>query len=327
MSGKHGAKQKTVLTEEQKSELRHVLGDNRTVLSLDETSGIIKRWGLSWSAIRRRSVASGISIRTGYSWSEFVSETNPKTKRFIFFECCVCGSLVEMLVCKFTMRKKLEPVCKEHYFQLFVYDDEWRHKNSAAQLIAQNKAYVREQHRYNTTQMWIQDRERLVQINRRGIEKRFSDSKYRRNWSESIKARWQDPTYRAKINGKGKWKHVGAYSGIQYDSLTELAFILWQLEIGSGVRRYDGIGIQYVYDGKVHGYYPDFFVDPNVIVEVKSQYWYLKHREIVEEKSSACVEYCKLNGLSFRLVFCRDIPYLYRKKAKQIHEASRQEKP
>lgn len=66
--------------------------------------------------------------------------------------------------------------------------------------------------------------------------------------------------------------------GIQSDILIE------DIDIKNGI----GI-INYVYEGKVHRYFPDFYIiSQNKIVEVKSKWTYSQHKQLTDVKLMAC---------------------------------------
>jgi hypothetical protein len=317
MAGKIGVKQTLCLSNEQLEDLRLMLGD-RFVMSQLEAASFQKRHDLSLSAVIRRANVSNRKLSAGYSWDEFKNEKNPVGKRYLTFKCVVCNRRVEMLVVKFVSRKQQEPVCKEHYFDSFVFTPEWRKRNSQAQSIAQNKTETIEKHRKNSTQMWIDGGENLRASVAQKTRERFANEAYRDAWSESAKQKWQDISYREKVIGKGKWSKTGISDGVTYASLAELAFVLWQRSIRHNVKRYDGVGISYLFMNKQHRYYPDYIVDGNII-EVKGEYWFRKNKELVETKSEACKKYCGIIGIGYRLVFSRDIPREFYKKAKEEH--------
>lgn len=80
-----------------------------------------------------------------------------------------------------------------------------------------------------------------------------------------------------KGSGVGK---SGWYKGFHCDSTWELAFLMYHIDNGLNIRRCTEART-YIYNGKLHRYYPDFVTDDG-IVEIKgyiSEQWEAKHRQ------------------------------------------------
>lgn len=300
-------KQKICLTEEQLLFLEEFLGKRKTVCS-DEAKILQAKFNLSWNALARRANVSKRKLIAGYSWAEFIKSTCAGLikKRYIWFNCKSCSILVEMQLAKFLARRVQCQLCKHHYFETCVFTEEWKQKNSKSQIISQNKPETIEKHRTNSRKMWTDENRRL-------------------SMTENIKKRWEDVNFREKVIGKGKFSKHGIYKDITYASLAELSFILWMNDNGRKIKRYSGTGISYfLHENESHKYYPDYVLDDVSLVEVKSKYWFEKHRELVEIKSEACRQFCHLNGKEFKFVLMSDIPVEFYKKAKIIHETQKQ---
>ena len=51
-----------------------------------------------------------------------------------------------------------------------------------------------------------------------------------------------------------------------------------------------GTGIKYIFENNEHMYFPDFFIPSlNLIIEIKSSYWYNKHFDLNKAKKDACL--------------------------------------
>ena len=322
MAGKIGAKQQKRLSNNEIIFLKKILGE-RFVISYKEIKIVEKYFGIFWRAIKRRAKVSNFKIESGYSWNELQELESFKTKRYLWFNCINCGCLVQTVLGKFLFRKKHIQVCKKHYFEKYVFTKEWRDANSKAQLISQNKPEVIEKHRNNSRQMWINGGDTLRLLVATKVKARFLDPAYREMWSKKSSEKWQNPLYREKQLKATQAKNGITDDGLKYASLAEFAFVLWQKSLNRVIKRYDGSGIEYkLDDGSQHRYYPDFIIE-NCIIEVKGEYWYGLHKDVVDKKSEACKEYCKSAGLYYRLVFQRDIPNKFRIAAKALHEVKK----
>lgn len=90
----------------------------------------------------------------------------------------------------------------------------------------------------------------------------------------------------------GRKTQVQGYEHIALDSLIE---IYDENDIQTSFENH--LKIDYYIDGKKHSYYPDIFIaSENLIVEVKSDYTYSKHKDINELKARACID----NGYKFQ---------------------------
>lgn len=67
------------------------------------------------------------------------------------------------------------------------------------------------------------------------------------------------------------------------------------------------INIQYKLEGENHSYFPDILYNGKVLVEVKSKYFWYKHREMCEAKAQAAREYCAKIGWEYKIVYEDDL--------------------
>ena len=97
-----------------------------------------------------------------------------------------------------------------------------------------------------------------------------------------------------KIN---KVKRKLHYSGLYYESSYELNFIDFCIENNIKIKR--GPSIKYYFDNKNRTYHSDFLIeDYNLIIEIKSKYFYNKFLE----KNIAKMEICKNIGYNFKFL-------------------------
>lgn len=282
----------------------------------------VHKFQLTKRAYSRRSVASGVNIKVGYAWEEYHWGKHPK-RALVQLRCIHCGVRQVMIARKLFLRKHNVQACSKCYSRHHLYDDDWRKNNSKTQLIAQNRPEVLEKHRENTRKMWKGD----MGVRMRAAHKRVVTSEsYKENMARVMRKKWEDPNYRAKINGKGIYKHVGKFHNIiRYDSKLELTFLLWCEANNKNVRRCD-IGIDYhdPEENKRRKYYPDFIVDEKTIVEVKGQRWIDISPHTWNAKYEALQLYCNEHAYSYRLMLDADFSREYRKKADVYHETQKQ---
>ena len=87
---------------------------------------------------------------------------------------------------------------------------------------------------------------------------------------------------------------------IYYQSTYENDFLEKYYDIINVVR---GEAIKYNFNESVHVYYPDFFISElNLIVEIKSSYWYEKQKDKNDTKRQSCID----NGFDFMFIINKD---------------------
>jgi hypothetical protein len=319
-----GKKPKVILlTREQMDAVSEVLMSNDSLLITQaQWERLQPVLGINKVTYVRRATLTGFDAKVGYAWKEYEPGVH-STKALVQLKCVHCGAIHVMLAVKLLARRHYVQACPKCYSERYLYDNEWRVKNSTSQIIAQNRPETLEKHRENSRAMWVGDQ---------GIKMReaqrltVSNPAYRDNMARIMRDKWaSDPDYRDRVNGRGIYKHVGTYEGsIIYHSKLELAFLLWCADNGKHVVRCD-FSVPYVdpADGKEHDYYPDFVVD-GAIVEVKGQRWIDASPETWRAKLNALREHCVANGRSYRVVLDVDLR-TYAKKATAYHEAQKQD--
>lgn len=259
---------------------------------------------MSWHSFKRRLRRSGLSQTFAYSWNEF--QTNPKlhskyNKNNLYIRC-PCGKDYVCIVFGFVNRKYQVPVCDECYKTQYSYDEEWRQNNSKAQLIAQNNP-------------------KTIAKQRASQKKRHAQPGMKEKYRKIGLKLWEDKNYRKKVIKNSSITMSGIYKKIEYQSSYELAFIMWNLEQGNDIKRFDLEGIPYLWEGKEHRYYSDFIVNENKIVEDKGKgSIYNKHKELCATKNKALKVWCRSNSFYDRLVFDTDLSKDLIKKARKWHK-------
>jgi hypothetical protein len=277
--------------------------------------------GINRMTYARRSTLTGFEPKIGFGWDEYEWGTH-STKALVQIRCIHCSMVYVGQAFKLFARRHKIQACSKCYVERYMYDEEWRARNSASQSIAQNRPQTLEKHRENSRAMWVGDHGEVM---RTAQKKAVSNPAYKENMARIIRNKWaSDPDYRDRVSGKGVYKHVGFYAGeIVYHSKLELAFLLWCADNGKHVIRCD-FSVPYVdpVDGREHDYYPDFIVD-GVIVEVKGQRWIDVSPLTYRAKIDALASHCNVNGTSYRVILDRDLK-VYGKKANAYHEAQKQ---
>lgn len=281
MSGIKGAKQKTILTDEECCRVYAMLKrDNTTVL----THSQLKELGMSSLTYCRRASLKKFNVRLGYEYSSFDSKIAGKA--WIGFYCEICKKAAVMKAISLRARTYKEyatrAICGVCYIPLVTKTQEWQKKNSVSQKIAQNRPDVKERHRKNTIAMW------------------------------------NDPL--SKIRCANSQPNSGSYNGLKFDSLNELAYIL-SIESRCGkIERFNKSGIQYFdSNGKKRIYIPDFIVDDQFIVEVKGRHRNFNVAD-VELKCQALEAYAKTIGLNSLFIWDSMIDASFHKEARKIYE-------
>lgn len=310
-------KSELTLTQSQINAVNDALNNNNSLLITQKIWSDLN-FNFSKLAFSRRAKVSNLNVKIGYDWSEYVPGIH-STKAWVQLKCN-CSKIYLALAIKLMGRQHRVEVCPECY-KLYLYDEEWRAKNSKSQLIAQNRPEVLERHRKNSRRMWKGEHGKLM---RAAQLKCVNRSEYKENMARIMREKWaSDVDYRDRVSGKGVYKHTGNYNEITYHSKLELAFLMWCTDNAKNVQRCK-FGIPYIdpVDNKEHDYYPDFIVD-EAIVEVKGQRWIDASPDTYRAKINALAHYCELNKCTFRVVLDKDLKS-YARKATTYHEAQKQ---
>jgi|GEM_PF-5696406 len=303
LSIKHGSKTKFCLLKNNLHEILCVLNISKEALQ--------RRWNVSKHSLKE--------IIFCYGWEDRLSD-GLGTKCYLFYICEFCGKECILLRKKFLNRKiKSFRSCGDCHAKNVSKLPEQKLINSEAQKISQNRPETLKKMSDSITRVWQRDyADRCNSIK----ESYNNNPSHRENLRIASLKNWNNEEYRKKVE-KSNAYCWGYYSGIFYQSLCELAFILWCEDKALEVRRYDKDPISYVDEaGVTRNYVPDFIMDSKVIVEVKSSLEREKdigRLECVLRKSAAASELCKLNGFKYRMVEIKDLPSSYYRKAGKIH--------
>jgi len=110
--------------------------------------------------------------------------------------------------------------------------------------------------------------------------------------------------YRKKSSGgyrKGSGRCIGGYyKNIYCHSTYELIFLIWNLDHNKNIKRCDKI-FEYIYDNKIHKYFPDFEID-NVIYEIKGYEF---------KNTKYKIDAVKLKGFEIKILYEKDLKYIF----------------
>lgn len=333
--GIKGAKQKRRLDEnelkliqEKSVEVKHG-NQPKICLLTNDLEEIIATLKISKESLQRRwRVSQNFSkqIIFCYEWKDRFDDSLPN-KCYLFYVCDFCNKETILLRRKFLYRKiKTLKSCGGCHAKHVSSLPEQISINREAQKIAQNKPETLKKMSNSIKKAWERDyKERC-----KSIKKSYENNpSHRENIKLASLRNWSSEEYRKKVE-KSNAYCWGYYSDIFYQSLCELAFILWCEDRNIEIKRYDGNSIKYVDEKDVsRNYIPDFVIDSKTIVEVKSSL----NREkslgrlgCVLRKAEAASELCKLNGFGYRIVEIKDLPSSYYRKAGKIHHGKAKEK-
>lgn len=317
MAGKIGAKQEKKLDDGTKEKVYDKLFQirDRHFLWSQDLENFCYEHQLSRRAFVRRASASGMKFVIAFPLTR-VHEKDLAGKATIVFCCRDCNSLYFENKHDLLERDDIE-ICGSCLRRKKSRSAERRLTNSRAQRIAQNRPDVKRKMSVSVRAAWARDYEARCESIR---DSYLTNPAHRENISKASLRNWRDDEYARRIERSSRSK-IGRYNDIFYQSLCELAFLLWCEENGRSVARFAG-SIPYEFEGKIRSYRPDFVVDERLIVEVKHS---LQHEadlgrvKIVESKYDSLKEFCRQNNLSARLVeISKDFPLQYR-RAKEVH--------
>jgi hypothetical protein len=317
MAGKNGAKQAKKLEENEIKDLLAVLFQikDRNFLWLNDLEDICDRLKVSRLSLMRRASVCGIRFGIVHPL-ERVHDTKLAGKAIIAFDCASCSSSYFEIKRDLLDRGSIE-ICGKCLRRNKSRSPERRALNSRAQRIAQNKPETKNKMSRSVRAAWARDYDKRCESIRRSYRE---NPAHRENVSKASLRVWRDDSYALKMEKISRSKS-GHYKGIFYQSLCELAFLLWCEESNKTVKRFKG-SIPYELDGKTRSYRPDFVVDEKLVVEVKHS---LQHEidlgrvKSVESKYDSLREYCRINGLSARLVEVSKDLSLHYKQAREVH--------
>ncbi len=336
MAGIKGAKQKKCLTETEYQFLLEKLlkikngNQIKFCLTKNDLNDFVSAFGFSAKSLQKRwKISQDFSkkIFFCYPWEDRFDDSLP-IKCHLLYVCEFCNNQSILLRKKFLDRKiKLFKSCGRCHAKNVCALPEQKIINSKAQKIAQNKPETLEKMSIASKKAWERDYENRCN----SIQKSYDENPFhRQNVRLASIKNWSSEEYRKKTE-KSNAYCWGYYSDIFYQSLCELAFIIWCEEKSIKIKRYDDDPINYVDEINIkRNYIPDFIIDLQTIVEVKSSLDrenYLGRLKKILLKSEAASEFCKLKGFGYRIVEVKkDLHSSYYRKARKIHYGKAQEK-
>jgi len=202
-------------------------------------------------------------------------ELNVKSKKKYKSICTICGKEYEFYITGLLNRTWKVDVCGKCYVPKFVTkQSEWKKHNSKAQQIAQNRPDVKLKNSVAVTEFWKNNPE---------IKKRIANKNSKR-WAE-------DEEYRNSVN-KNRYRGIintNNFGKIRFDSRLEIYYIIQadRDESIKNLKRYDLEYIEYFFNDIKRHYIPDFIINGERVVEVKSNFLYNLHRNNIDEKIKA----------------------------------------
>jgi hypothetical protein len=235
---------------------------------------------------------------------------------------CECGAEYTFVNVKRFLRRKVftESLCKTCYNAKYQFTEEWRKKNSEAQLIAQNRPEVKEKMAKSISACWTDERkENAAKFlkNRMETDKDFKKKALKNlEWTSG---RDKELFLKNLKKGFGCGGKTGIFKGLTYLSLLELSFILTALRVGDSIKNYDLEGIKYKDEkGKQRVYWPDFIIG-EIIYEIKCKnVAFQKNYDRNLLKFEAGKRFAKKNKKVYRVVYldCNGLNYSV---ARRIH--------
>jgi hypothetical protein len=192
------------------------------------------------------------------------------------------------------MKEKMSEFQKE-----FQNKTEQKEKIRSFQLINQNLPNVKENKSNCLKTRWSTVSEyrcKMLKI----LEDRWNDPVKREHMSNLMIDLWKNDVYANKVMNAGyKYKEFILPSGkivkLQgYEPIVLVNLLLEYSEddiiIGHNTVKLKGI-IEYEFDGKIHSYRPDFYIESiNTIIEVKSKWTFNLHKEKNLAKEQGCIK-------------------------------------
>lgn len=203
-----------------------------------------------------------------------INEARIKTKKMFQGVCEICKNNFKFSIQGLGNRQWKKEICGKCYVPKFVTKQpEWKEKNRQAQLIAQNKPETLLKNSNSIKKFWKEHPEIKISMGKK-ISK----------WH-------QNEEYRSRVHGSIYKGHIETKWGdIRFESLLELNYIITCINDKNIIelKRWDKPGIIYTsLDNKQHRYYPDFLINNERVLEIKSNYVIKNHRDNLNEKEKA----------------------------------------
>lgn len=203
-------------------------------------------------------------------------EENIKTKKKLKSVCMICKKEFTMQVLQMANRTygKEKSICGKCYVPKYVTQQiEWKNKQAVVQSIAQNKPKTKRKNSMSVKRFWRNHPEVKQQVR------------------EKILVLLEDENYRNSIaTSRYKGDMITKFGKLYFHSLLELNFILNATinpKINTLTRWNLGPITYKYYKNRNKKYYPDFIVNDNKVVEVKSEYYLETRAKIILSKKKA----------------------------------------
>jgi hypothetical protein len=304
------------LTSEDINFLNKILQESKySIFTKKDERKIFESLGLTAMSVKHRAFKVNLEYTFGYEYLEV--DKNTPGKANVCMLCSVCKKEHIMTNIRYQRRSYTkEPLCGIHYRKFITDSDEWKKRNSNAQKIAQGREETKEKNRISQKRRHLRPETKLRYHNI-GVEL-WKNEEYREKVSSGLRKKWEDSSYADKVLQNSKMQYHGTYSGMKYQSLVELAFILWCESNNIQINRYNLGPVKY---GENKNYYPDFIINKDIIVEVKgSPDGFMKQRsDEILEKRKALQTFCKNTKYKERIVYKKDLPKDFYKEARKKH--------
>ena len=321
-----------VLIRENELKIDNVLTKTQLDQYMLENNLSLKGFGRRLSTSIKKGIVDSCKLSWAHSQAEFFdyltsSGAGRFKKQHVCFECQECGAwLIRSIGSLLKKDENFRFLCKEHYFEKTIYavGSIWRQNNREAQLIAQNRPDVQEKQQKSQKKRHAQPgmREKYQKI----AKKLWSRESYVKKHQESMEKFRCSDRYVEIINNSRVQPYSGVYDDLQYQSLLELAFILWRKSKNDVIERSCHV-VPYHWEDRERRYFPDFICNGTAVIEVKGRLWRKGDSlDKINAKHDALIKYCKSNNLRCRLVWGKDIPTQFKKAAKRIDRENRKEK-
>lgn len=327
MAGIHGAKRIRTLSQNQFDLLKRKLffvsyyGKKVCCLLKKDADDLIAQFNMRTvtTLVCRYKLFCKSKLTICYNWDDR-ENLDVSKKSYIFFVCQFCSEPSISPKSNLCNRKiKSFKSCGHCHAKNVSKLPEQIEINSAAQTIAQNKPDTLKKMSESIKNAWKRDYDKRHNAVKNSYK---NNPAHRENVRKASIKFWQNDDYRAK---QLKSTHIyGAYNSIAYQSLCELAFILWCEYYNYQIKRYDLPCVKYSDEFSVErSYSPDFIMNKSTIVEIKSSLdreKYLGRYNTVMLKTHAAVKVCMSNSMQYKIVeVATDIPRSFYSQACKIH--------
>ena len=204
-----------------------------------------------------------------------ISEAKIKTKKMFQGICEICKKKFTLSIQRLGNRQWKKEICGKCYVPKFVTQQpEWKNNQKNAQLIAQNKSETLLKNSNSVKKFWKEHPEIKISM---GVK---------------ISKLHQNEEYRKKVHGSIYKGHIETkWGSIRFESLLELNYIINAINDPYiyNLKRWNKKGIKYIsiLDNNEHKYYPDFIINNERILEIKSNFIIDKHRDNLNAKEEA----------------------------------------